>query len=256
MKDDLFNQICEKLSDYQDNQIYQNTYLFGSLIHKDGVQFDKKLSDIDLISEFDPKSTYWERWEDVKQTEAPSSHLNLHLLQVLKRIDASNPIVSIVSVSNLELEHGIHKDKAPQFFSQNLFLNVKNGKTSSIGNDYQQKSPELEGAADAIRETQRFRNKFLSIAPSGIRFVEPYNGPDVLPKSLLRCAAQVRFVREKVSFPEKRFDVNEGLIYVLQLLVARRKENRYVDDLLQRVSIRMGGRGETGALEPVDQLLL
>lgn len=254
--ENLLKSVCRDLGYFLKQTKFNNIYLFGSLVHKNGAQFDLQQSDIDTICPFKSGYTYLDRWKAVRIAEDPTSHLNLQLLRVLKRKDASDPIVSVVPVSTLELEFGIHKDKSPQFFSHNTFLNISNDQTCSIGKEYKPSSPKLEGALDAVRETQRFRNKILAISPLGICAINAYEGPDVLPKVLLRCAAQVRWAGEKNISPEQRFDVNEGLIYVLQLLVARRNESSNVDDVLQRVIIRMGGRGEPAPLTPFDQLLL
>jgi predicted nucleotidyltransferase len=253
----LKKDICSGLDDCLKQTDFSTIYLFGSLIHKDGDQFDCQISDIDTICPFQPGSNYLDRWRAVKKAEAPTSHLNLSFLKVLQRKDASEPIVSVVPVSDFELELGIHKDKSAQFFSHNKFFDISNEKTAPIGNEYKTGSPELEGAIDAVRETQKYRNKVLAISPSGIRFCREYDGPDVLPKALLRCAAQVRWAREiNAKSDEQRFDVNEGLIYILQLLMARRNESQDVDDLLQHVTIRMGGRGKSAPLSQFDQLLL
>lgn len=254
---ELLDSVCTELEELCQRTEFVTILLFGSLIHKGGVQFDINQSDIDTICPFKPEIGYLGRWNAVRNAQDPVSHLNLKLLRLLKRSDASKAIVSVVPVTNMELELGMHKDKSAQFFSHNKFLNISDKKISSAGGEYKLNTPELEGAFDSIRETQKFRNKFLEISPSGIRSVDDYNGPDVLPKALLRCSAQLRWARNDNSMAgEQRFDVNEGLIYILQLLTARRNEATEVDDLLQRVAIRMGGRGDSAALSISDQLLL
>ncbi len=248
--------VCSELNDWIDKTDLDSVYLFGSIIHKDGIQFDLQESDIDTVSPFSKNANYLSRWNTVKNCSESASHLNLQLLRIFNRKDASQPIVSIVPVSSFELERGIHKDKSPQFFSHNEFLNVKTQGIGSVGNEYKPLSAELEGALDSVREAQRFRNLFLSISPSGQRFVSDYNGPDVMPKKLARCAAQVRWACEKETKSDQRYDLNEGIVYILQLLTSRRNEDTSVDDLLQRIIIRMGGRGKSGPLTPIDQLLL
>lgn len=235
---------------------FSDAYIFGSLIHKDGVQFDTQISDVDLVCKFSTSQNYIDRWKTVNSAIDPTSHLNLRLLQKLNREDASEPIVSIVPVSFFELESGLHKDKSSQFFSHNRFYNVLTECEEQLGREHITESGEIEGMLDALREAQRYRNKILSIAPSGMRAVEPYEGPDLLPKILSRVAAQTRWAREDSRNAEERFDVNEGFVYMLQLLTARRNESTDVEDLLQRLMIRMGGRGTSGPVDPKDQLLL
>lgn len=235
---------------------FEDAFIFGSLIHKGGLQFDPAISDVDLVCRFGDPDDYHTRWEAISGAIDPSSHLNLSLLRLFGRQDASVPIVSIVPVTRYELGNGIHKDKAPQFFSHNSFHSVKRGDISHLGNELTTCGSVLECRFNAIREAQRYRNTVLSIAPAGTRAAQEYDGSDVLPKQLSRCAAQVRWARDKQPKEEQRFDVNEGFVYMAQILTARRNESSDVDDLLQRIMIRMGGRGAPGALSPVDQLLL
>jgi hypothetical protein len=235
---------------------FEEAWIFGSLIHKNGAQFDSEISDVDLICRFEPPNTYFKRWKSVVQAVEPAGHLNLLLLRKLGREDASKPIVSIVPVSQLELDQGLHKDKAAQFFSHNNFYSVSTRKIATIGNEHRASEAKLDARFDAVREAQRYRNKMLSVAPSGARTVEPFEGPDVLPKNLSRCAAQIRWARQPKCNEEQRFDVNEGFVYMTQVLTARRNEASEVNDLLQRMMIRMGGRGAVGPLTPEDQLLL
>jgi hypothetical protein len=238
-----------KASDFDD------AWIFGSLIHKKGIQFSRENSDVDVICRFGAPDNYFSRWRSVTSATDAAGHLNLMLLRVFERKDATGPIVSIVPVTQSELDTGLHKDKANQFFSANKFYNVKSKEAACIGKEHTYCSVETESRYDAIRETQRYRNKFLSVAPAGGRAVEDYDGPDPLPKQLCRAAAQTRWALEPKHEEDERFDVNEGLVYVSQLLTSRRRELTLVNDLLQRLMIRMG-RGARAPLTPQDQLLL
>lgn len=248
--------VCREVGNWITVTRFANAHIFGSLIHKGGAQFDPQLSDVDLICCFAAGDSYLSRWTSIAAAAPSIGDLNLRLLKLFGRTDASKPIVSVVPVSSFELEAGLHKDKSTQFFSHNEFLCVSTKQIGPLGKEHQTVAAPLEGALDAVREAQRVRNKILAIAPTGTCSFEDYRGQDVLPKTLARAAAQVRWAREKNRKTEQRFDVNEGLVYTLQLLAARRNEAEPVDQLLQRIVVRMGGRGQRAPISITDQLLL
>jgi hypothetical protein len=230
--------------------------VFGSLIHKNGAQFDPQVSDVDVICRFPAGEGYLQKWKAVVSAASSVSELNLDLLRCLGRKDASQPIASVVPVSEVELDSGLHKDKASQFYSHNDFVSVVSRVTGPIGKEHTARDAAIEGALDSLREAQRARNKILSVAPTGSIQFQPYDGPDPLPKSFVRCAAQTRWALTDGLPDSHRFDVNEGLVYALQLLVARRQEASEVNDLLERVVVQMGGRGQSTALDSQSQMLL
>lgn len=235
---------------------FTSAHIFGSLIYRDGAQFDPAISDVDIVCSFPKDQRYLGRWRTLAAAEPKSLTLNSALLQRFARRDASKPIASLVAITTFELQNGLHKDKAPQFFSHNAFCSVIDGSVRQIGAEHTPSAPDLEGVLDAAREAQRQRNRYLAVAPNGSRLLGPYTGPDVLPKDFLRAAAQVRWAYENRPDADDRFDVNEGLVYAMQLLVARRNEAAEVNDLLQRFVVRMGGRGEPTSLSSADQVLL
>lgn len=235
---------------------FVSAHIFGSLLYRNGAQFDPKLSDVDVICAFGEDQRYLDRWRTLAAAEPIALILNQALLQRFTRADAGKPIASLVAVSSFELRNGLHKDKAPQFYSHNTFCSVTDGTVGPLGAEHTPSSPELEGVLDAAREAQRQRNRYLAVAPNGSRLLGHYSGPDVLPKEYLRAAAQVRWAYENRPEADDRFDINEGLVYAMQLLVARRNEAAEVNDLLQRFVVRMGGRGHPTALSSADQVLL
>jgi hypothetical protein len=235
---------------------FEDGYIFGSLVHKDGSQFDPKMSDVDVVLRFRSPDSYLARWTALTSARDSVGDLNLQFLKLYRRTAADKPILSLVPTSSFELEHGLHKDGASQFYSHNDFYCVSTGVSGPIGNQHKHAKEHIEGALSSVKEAQRVRNKFFSIAPNGSQAMGTYDGPDVLPKELARCAAQVRWAYEKNRKADQRFDVNEGLVYALQLLVARRGEADAVDDLFQRVIVRMGGRGQPSPLTADDQCLL
>jgi len=164
----------------------------------------------------------------------------LQLLKCLGRTDASRPIASIVPVTDLELEYGLHKDRASQFFSHNEFFSVTERAVSQLGKEHIVLSAAFEGAIDSVREAQRARNKMLSVSPTGLSTFGSFSEEDPLPKSFVRCAAQVRWAIVPGLPASQRFDVNEGMVYSLQLITARRNEAPEVNDLFERLAVRMG----------------
>ncbi len=250
------NDVSQCVAEWMGSTGFTDGYIFGSLVHKNGAQFDAQYSDVDIICRIVEDDTYLKRCQALQNANASVRDLNLALLKLFNRNDASKPIASVVPATSFELEFGLHKDKASQFFSHNEFHCVRSGSTTPIGKEHKQQSARNEGALDSIREAQRNRNKALSVAPNGSVVLDAYDGPDVLPKTFARCAAQVRWACEDNPRSEQRFDVNEGLVYTLQLLTARRKEAPQVDDLFHRTVVRMGGRGQPSALSVDDQILL
>lgn len=98
---------------------FTHAYIFGSLVHKSGAQFDDQLSDVDVICTFAKEQIYIDRWRALAAAEPTVLDLNLTFLKRFSRGDATKPITSLVAVTDFELAHGLHKDKSPQFFSHN-----------------------------------------------------------------------------------------------------------------------------------------
>lgn len=209
-----------------------------------------------MIGQFRKNIECKERTDCVSEALEPTKQLNLRLLAALNRVDASDPITSIVPVLPRELELGIHKGGAKDFFSHNEFECINSGQLGSIGKTIRHRSSRMESVFEALKGAQGYRNKYLSIAPNGNRSVEAFSGPDSLPKELSRAAAQVRWSRETKALDDQRFDINEGQIYVLQLVAARRNQHRDFEDLFKLLAIRMGGRGENPSISEEQQLLL
>ena len=252
LKDSIFAETQKWLSETS----FREAHIFGSLISHDGTPFLTNRSDIDIIAEFQKNLDCMERFRCLCHALSSTHELNLQLLARLKRSAGDDPITSIVSVSPRELSLGIHKGGARDFFSHNQFECVSTGKVNSIGKSVRHSSRRMESIMNALRAAQGYRNTFLSVSPSGKRLANDFLGPDSMPKELGRSAAQVRWARETKGVESQRFDINEGQVYLLQLVGARRKEHIDIEGLFKVLSIRMGGRGESGPLNPAQQLLL
>ena len=251
-REGIFDEVRAWLSSTE----FEQAYIFGSLIHKNGSHFLKDRSDVDLVARFENDLNCLDRVSCVTSALQSTHELNLKLLAQLGRDDAKNSITSVISVSEKELALGIHKDGSKDFFSHNEFANVATGDVSKLGATLRLRSARMESVLDALRKAQDYRNKFLSISPSGHRKVADFEGPDSLPKALSRSAAQVRWGREVRAADDQRFDINEGQVYLLQLVAARRNDCAELEELFKNLAIRMGGRGENTPLVPEQQLLL
>jgi predicted nucleotidyltransferase len=112
---------------------YSSAYIFGSLIHRDGIQFLKDRSDVDLVALFEEKHGCLERVDCMRRALPATHELNLRLLARLGRVDAANSITSVLSATASELLYGIHKDGSREFFSHNDFQDIATGQTSKLG---------------------------------------------------------------------------------------------------------------------------
>ncbi|MCA0012902.1 hypothetical protein LB561_09860 [Mesorhizobium sp. B292B1B] len=226
-------------------------YLFGSAIYQGGDQFDVQRSDLDLVVVFHEDLDASERVERLQQLQLFKVGLELRMVPSLHRTNCEEPGVSVVPVSSVELEANIHKSGARRFFDKNIFLDLSTGE-QSLG---------LPGAGlgilpdenrQALEYVQKVRNQFLAISANQTGGIAPFDGPDPLPKSLARVAAQLS--------PDARegewYDTRIGLEYLSAELSRRRSESDAFRTLYRKISIRRGGRGQRPALSNADQLLL
>ncbi len=121
-KEEVYIATAKSAQEVKQNLGAEKIYVFGSLIHRDGEQFEAESSDIDLVVEIPTKIR--SEVEIVEWLESLKQHkqkLEQTLFILLKRIDPSDPIVSVLPVTKEELYFDIHKSKAPSFFSGNKF---------------------------------------------------------------------------------------------------------------------------------------
>ena len=241
----------------QDENLFTNFYLFGSLIYQTGDQFQQDSSDVDLIVVLsDSVNTPTARAKASYVLQHAKLNLEQQLLTSLERRDASKPIVSIVLVTNDELTWNIHKSKSSSFFSTNQFQNLKHDNPiNQIGVRFEKLS-ELEDCIQALELTQEYRNKYLSISPNGSVAVKKYDeNTDPLPKNLARSAAQVAFFDKRPRDSEiNKFDVNEGNLYLCSLLDTRTEHSSEWYALVRKIKGRFG-RGKQ-SLDPQDILVV
>jgi hypothetical protein len=220
-------------------------FLFGSLVYKNGLQFDAAISDIDLVVCIPEDLTTAPLRAEWLEGLAEHKHLlELDLLQLLERSDAGSPICSVVAATTTEIYADIHKDGAAQFFSNNLFRNLLLDESSDgpmpgagslvIANHL---------ACSALRFAQKYRNLFLGISANRKRRLDAWTGSDPVPKDVMRHAAMVAAARSSQPLPGAEFDVKIGLDFLSEHLYERRNECKSYYRLHDWVSGRRGGRG-------------
>lgn len=234
----------------------ENIYVFGSLIHRDGEQFEAESSDIDLVVEIPTKiRSEVEIVEWLENLKQQKQKLEQTLFILLKRNDPNDPIVSVLPVTKEELYFDIHKSKAPSFFSGNKFKclftdivhdGIEGAKKKDIENDL---------VRQVIEFCQKNRNEFLSnTIHSDLRLLEWKVDDDVLPKALMRHSAMIS--DEAVSDPngDQKFDLQIGLDHIYNSVYLRRHENARFKELHNWISVRRRARGDKDKIESLSQI--
>lgn len=231
-------------------------YVFGSLIRRGGVQFDDR-SDIDLLIQIPVgKLTPWERVEWLVKLHNHKQTLELDLMRLLARTDASEAISSVVVVTGLDIEANVHKDGAIGFFSENLFLDLVSGAEHNglpaAGKNSQ--SPRL--VVECLKFAQKKRNVFLAVSPNGSEKISDFDEADPLPKDIMRYAAMARQLEKPSAIPGADTDTQRGLDYLTHHLYEFETVNEEYQALHNAVSVRRGARGIATKVSPMQQLLL
>lgn len=231
-------------------------YVFGSSVYLDGKQFNNS-SDVDLVIVFpeDCDSALVRTAWTTKLLKRKHT-LELELLQLLDREDASKPIVSIILTTRREINHDIHKSGSRNFFQKNKYLDLLSG-------DLLECIPHAGFVTDkfsdqcrqVIQFVQTVRNKFLSITPNGRRSDVFRLGEDPLPKEFQRFCAMIAAENHDVPVGQE-FDLKEGLDYITNLLYNIRKLDHRYQQLNDFVSNRRGSRGIVGSINDDDYLIL
>ncbi len=176
--------------------------------------------------------------------------LELEMIPALSRTSCTEAGSSIVAVTAFELSANIHKSAARQFFTKNVFYDLIK-KNQIVGIPTAGSRTLQDENRYVIEYVQKVRNSFLAISANLTGGIKAYEGPDPLPKDLMRAAALV------IKVPEGEwYDTRHGLEAIFENLKARRSEHGEIQDLYDRVSVRRGGRGKKLDLSPSDQVLL
>jgi len=262
----LLDEVRRALATWIDNNditsIFGGTFIFGSLINRDGRHFVPKgsmASDVDLVLTFkDDIDSALTRTVALKNVRAAIRSLEHETATVLKRA-TEEPIYSLLPLTSYEIHQCIHKGHDPKLFMSNLFLDVVTGNRVDGGLasyvDYDYHYENLE-AFSAIRLCQSFRNKFLRGNQVGWLAQEDFVGETVFPKEIMRGAALLCFASGPKDDESRRTDLEEGQIYLLERLRALRDQNQIFADLVDKINGRGFTRTESEPLSADDMLLI
>jgi len=180
--------------------------------------------------------------------------LEVQLMRILSRA-GTEPSASVVAVTDAELAFDIHKDGHRQFFTANTFRDL-NTDTETTG------IPGAGGAttdrfvASGLAFTQKIRNEHFAVSANGTPRLYAYEGPDPLPKRIMRAAAMAARAAGLTDGPGAEHDVQEGLDLLSNRLYNIRDSAPEYSQLQDLVSVRRGARGKYRLVEPTHQLLL
>jgi hypothetical protein len=244
-------QLCEDWAAKIVDSTACELFLFGSAIYKDGEQFDSVSSDLDIVYLFAEPSYAFSRLSAMQSLYQQKKWLELMMVPSLQRNTCDEPGVSIVPITPLELHANIHKSGARSFFDKNFFYDLKK-KRVTLGLPSASSRLMNDENRQALEYVQRVRNEFLSVSANGTGGINEYDGNDPMPKSILRCAAQLA----PDPIDGEWYDTRRGLELMHRILDERRTEHPYYRDLFHKISVRRGGRGKKTSLSDQDQLML
>lgn len=225
-------------------------YLLGSVIYAEGEQFDPLTSDIDIVAILPANSDAAARAAAVAALKPHKLRLELEMIPEFGRNVCDEAGVSLVPVTQLEVQANIHKSGARRFFDRNFYLDLATGiKRLSL--------PDAgtvviaDENRSALEHVQKVRNAYLSQAANGTGGLTPYRGTDPMPKALLRFSAQLDHDVTEGEW----YDTRIGLEAMFDALRDRKADEPW-KSLFRSLSIVRGGRGKQRPLTDMDQLLL
>ncbi len=138
----------------------QAIYLFGSLVYRDGAQFNDK-SDVDLVVVMPEIPDAADRANWLEALLQCKVGLEDELGKRLRRADRSAILSSVVAVTSVEVSANIHKDGAAKFFSDNRFLNLMTGEIIGGLPDAGKRPIAERLVGECLRFVQKTRNAYL-----------------------------------------------------------------------------------------------
>jgi hypothetical protein len=244
--------VCEAWAAETAPHIHCHFYLFGSVVYREGEQFDPIASDLDLVCALPENGDAVSRMRSIQLLYEAKRALELKILSELQRTSCTEPAVSLVVATPLEIETNVHKSATRTFFDRNIFYDLF-AKKQVIGLERGGISIRRDDAQrQALEFVQRVRNEYLSVCANGTGGLEAYSGADPMPKALLRAAAQVVAGAEVGEW----YDTKRGLDELDTQLRERRLKGAEWKSLFDKISIRRGARGRRKDLTNHEQLLL
>lgn len=231
----------------------QGIYLFGSLVYRDGAQFNDK-SDIDLVVIAPEIPDAADRADWFENLVGHKIALEDTLGKTLRR-NRDVILSSVVAVTSIEVAADIHKDGAAKFFSGNRFLNLLSDEIVDGIPEAGTRKIEERLVGECLRFVQKTRNSYLGYNALGDAQLAVFDDAnDAAPKPAMRHAAMVQFLEDDGDGdPGVEFDLDVGADKLTVLLHERRAR---LGDLPPRYSARRSGRAKREALSPKEQLIL
>lgn len=243
--------LCAKWAAKLRREIACNVYLFGSAIYDNGDQFDAQLSDLDISIVFDDEIGATDRAKRVRILRKFKLEIELDLIPSLHRDNCSDPGVSILPLTNLEVEANIHKSGSRRFFDKNIFWDLISEK-QIVSLPRAGISIVADEKRQAIEYSQKVRNEYLSVSANDTGGITVFDKADPIPKSLARVAAQLNEGAKEGEW----YDTRLGLELLFAELARRQFDSDELQRLYRKLSKRRGGRGKKSPLDDFDQLLL
>jgi hypothetical protein len=233
----------------------QGAFLFGSLVYKNGAQFNHS-SDVDLVIGMPELTGPVSRHRWLSDLAGHKGVLEKELIMPTHKHSNDEPSASILPITQREVEADVHKDGHREFFSKNQFAELPTLQ-SSTGLKGAGSIPIDRFTNSALGFVQRFRNEFLSVSPNGTGKIQIHMGSDPIPKKIMRAAAMANRALDSSLDDGAEYDVAEGLEVISNYLYRNRGNDPKLKVLQEKVSARRGARTRQQAfLDASDQLLL
>jgi predicted nucleotidyltransferase len=232
----------------------QGIYLFGSLIYRDGAQFNDK-SDVDLAVIMPEIPDAADRADWLEKLLRYKVLLEDELGKLLQRTDRSALISSVVAATMPEVAANIHKDGVAKFFSNNQFLDLSSGEILNGLPDAGKRIAVERLVGECFRFVQKTRNAYLGVNSLSQLSLNPFDDrEDAAPKPAMRHAAMIQYLKDDGdASPGAEFDLDIGADTLTVLLHERRKRLGALSALYRA---RRSGRGAREAISSKDQLVL
>jgi len=248
-------QHCEDWAKGLDSQLGQpQLYLFGSLINREGSQFNPQESDLDFVVVLPASAAdATDRTAWLAAFRMRVQKLELSLIPLLRRENVRKAATSFVAVTRQEIEADIHKSHVRSFFSTTIVRDLMySGADRALSRN--QATPIGDQPRQVLEYVQGLRNRFLNASPSGHIALDDWDGEDPIPKELMRSAAMTyASVNDR---NQMEFDVQEGLDYFSNYIYLQREKNERFARLNTWLSVRRGARGQRTPLSNEDHLFL